>query len=280
MALTVQVKRIQIAETKFTELRYIEAANSGRGAILVLPALGVPANYYDRLLKSLAKNGRSCGTIDFQGQGKSSVVVNRGTNYGYHELLIEDIPSAITEMAALFNAPVTILGHSLGGQLGCLYSSLNDQRVSGLILCTTCSVYYKMWPGMQKIRVLLSTQFARAYARITGYFPGAKFGFGGDSFQRLINDWGRQALTGNYSIENSSINFERELQKVTIPILAIHLDVDFLAPPAAVHHLLNKLKMADKSIVCIDNSGLTHFSWARHPDIFIDKIETWYGNVN
>jgi predicted alpha/beta hydrolase len=198
MALIVQAKQIQVAYAITTELRYIKAEVQAPRAILILPALGVPANSYNRLLKSLAKAGRSCAVIDLRGQGTSSVKASKLVNYGYYDLLNEDIPAAITEVVNLFGLPVDILGHSLGGQLGCLYSAVHDKRVSGLILCTAGSVYYKAWPGLQKVRVLMSTQFARVYARLAGYFPGAKFGFGGDSFQKLINDWGKQALTGKY----------------------------------------------------------------------------------
>ncbi|OKS89187.1 alpha/beta hydrolase family protein [Mucilaginibacter polytrichastri] len=276
MALTVLVKQIAIAAYKTTELRYIEAKNAVPNAILILPALGVPASYYDRLLKSLAKNNRHCAVIDLQGQGNSSVAAGKDVNYGYYDLLTEDIPAALTAVTALFNSPIDILGHSLGGQLACLYSCLKDERLTGLILCATGSVYYRAWPGMQKLKVLASTQFARVYARIAGYFPGAKFGFGGNTFQRLINDWGRQALTGKYRITGSPINWEQELRKVKLPVLAIHLDFDFLAPPGAVLHLCNKLTMANKTIYCIANSGLTHFSWVRQPAILIEKIEHWY----
>jgi predicted alpha/beta hydrolase len=276
MALIVQAREIQIARGKTTELRYIKVEAPAPNAVLILPALGVPASYYNRLLKSLAKMGRSCAVIDLRGQGTSSVKASKLVNYGYYDILTEDIPAAITEMNNLFGLPVDLLGHSLGGQLACLYSALQDERVSGLILCTAGSVYYRTWPGLQKIRVLISSQFARVYARAAGYFPGAKFGFGGDSFQKLINDWGKQALTGRYKIAGSALNWEKELGDVTLPILAIHLSSDFLAPPGAVSHLCNKLVSASKKLYCIENPVLDHFNWLRQPDVFIEAIENWY----
>ncbi|WCT12543.1 alpha/beta fold hydrolase [Mucilaginibacter jinjuensis] len=280
MALIVQVRQIKVAETKTTELRFIKAEASALNTILILPALGVPASYYDRLMKSLARMGRSCAVIDLQGQGKSSVKASKRSNYGYRDILIEDIPSAINAVTNLFDSPVDLLGHSLGGQLACLYCTLLDERVSGLILCTSGSVYYWSWPGWQKLSVLSKSQFARLYAWIVGYFPGAKFGFGGDTFQKLIDDWGRQALTGKYKLAGSSFNWDQRLRKVTLPVLAIHLDSDFLAPPGAVRHLCNKLTSAKQKICYIENSALDHFNWLRRPDVFIEAIESWYGQIH
>src|SRR5438874_163600 len=98
MVYTIEAKLIDVARGKTTEIRFINVPNPALNCILVLPAMGVPAQYYDRLLKTLAKEGWSCGAIDFQGQGKSSVVASRSVNIGYKELLTEDIPAAVTEV--------------------------------------------------------------------------------------------------------------------------------------------------------------------------------------
>lgn len=276
MAVSVQIKRIAIAASKSTELRYTDAGDTAKAAILILPALGVAASYYDRLLKSLAKAGHPAVVIDLQGQGNSSVVASRKVNFGYQELLTQDIPSAITATVALFDRKVILLGHSLGGQAGSLYCGLGDGRVIGLVLCTCCSVYYKSWKGRQRLKVLTGSQAARICAWLLGYFPGKKFNFGGLTGQRLINDWGHQALTGTYKIAGSQIKWEKALAGITLPVLALHLHEDFLAPPEAVAHLCQKLSSAPLKTVEINQPQLNHFTWTKHSELFIAEINTWY----
>jgi predicted alpha/beta hydrolase len=273
---SVLIKQIDVAKGKTTQLRYIQASKEvANNAILILPALGVPASYYDRLLKSLAQKGCSAAVIDFQGQGNSSVIASRKNNSGYYQLLTEDIPGAITEVSTLFNANVDLLGHSLGGQVGSLYCATHDSRVKRLILCTCCSVYYRSWKGFNRLRVLAFSQFARGLAKVLGYFPGKKVGFGDRTFERLIGDWGRQALTGKYQIKGSKTDWEAALKTITIPVFSIHLKYDFLAPPEAVEHLCNKLPSDKVTLCCVDEPKLNHFNWLRSPAIFIAEITKW-----
>lgn len=280
MAKQIQLKRIAVAPGKTSELRYVAAADAANSCILVLPALGVPANYYDRLLKNLAKAGWNAASVDFQGQGKSSVIAGQKNNFGYHELLTQDIPSAIDEIEALFGSRILLLGHSLGGQLGSLYCGQQDKRITGLVLCTCCSVYFKSWKGAERLKVLLLSQLARLCGLALGYFPGKTFNFGDRTSQRLINDWGQQALTGIYKIPGSAIDWEAGLNDIRIQVLALHLEHDFLAPPEAVAHLCRKLRHAQLKHVCFSNGPeLDHFSWARRPDSFINEISRWQAAI-
>lgn len=269
------IKRISVNAEKTTEISYVYSECPRKSAILILPALGVPARAYRKLLLGLAQAGYHAAVFDLSGQGSSSVVARKGVNCGYQELLIADIPAAIKEVHILFGQRIILLGHSLGGQLGSLYASTNDPRIVGLILCASGSVFFRSWKGFEQIRVFVGTQIARLYARLAGYFPGDKFGFGGRTFQQLIEDWGHQALTGKYKIANSSIDYEKGLAFIQIPILILHLKIDFYAPPQAVLHLRNKFKAAAVTQYCLDDVDLNHFSWLKQPAFFIKNIVDW-----
>lgn len=271
----IEISRITIAENKTTELCYIKSENKRSTAILILPALGIAARSYSKLMQSLANEGYNVAVVDLRGQGNSSIIARKGINYGYQDLLVEDIPAAIQEVYILFQQPITLLGHSLGGQLASLYATCQDPRIDSLVLCASGSVYFKTWKGLNQIRVLAGTQFARFYAYIAGYFPGHRFSFGGRTFQRLIEDWGQQALTGEYKIANAHKDYEKGLALVWIPILILHLKDDFFAPTQSVLHLQDKLKSVSITQHCLDDSTLNHFNWLKKPDSFIQKIVDW-----
>ncbi|RFZ84517.1 alpha/beta fold hydrolase [Mucilaginibacter terrenus] len=264
---------IDVALGKSTQMRYVHPEGAYRLPVLILPAFGISAKFYDRLLKSIALRGSAAAIIDFQGQGSSSVLADRKNDFGYNDLLTEDIPAAISFACILFNTKkIELWGHSMGGQLGSLYCATHDQRIARLVLCTTCSVYYRSWKGFGMLKVLLFSQFVRLIAKIYGYYPGERLGFGGRSGKKLINDWGQQALSGRYKIEGSNTNWEIALQSIMIPIHAVYLKKDFLAPPRAVEHLLEKFTPANVTSVCLDEPDLNHTSWVRQPQTFLNVI--------
>ena len=91
--------------------------------------------YYEPVLRALWAAGLNAAVFDLRGNGESSVTASRVIDFGYNEILTRDFPRAIDEAAKLFpSCPVFILGHSLGGQLACLYAASAGARIAGVIL--------------------------------------------------------------------------------------------------------------------------------------------------
>ena len=120
--------------------------------------------------------------------------------------------------------PHFLLGHSLGGQLSCLYLSRYQTKVKGLILICCCSVYYKGWKGFMRYGTLLFTQFFGLVARLLGYFPGKKLGFGGLEAKTVMIDWSGQARSGYYRLKDSDIDYEAALAQLKVPSLVVTLE--------------------------------------------------------
>lgn len=100
--------------------------------ILFFPAMGVRASFYKIIAAKLAEIGFLSITIDWRGFGHSSVSISRANNHGYKELL-EDMKEAITLVKERFpNATLFLLEHSLGGQLGALYTSRYPNQLKPL----------------------------------------------------------------------------------------------------------------------------------------------------
>lgn len=277
-SLGIAITRFSISKEKTTELRYALARSSETKSksILIIPALGVPASYYDNFLHALAQSGISSAVVDLQGQGKSSVTANRKSDFGYVNLINEDVRSALLVAATILPGSLILFGHSLGGQLLCLYLSKTQETHHSLILMTSCSVHYKNWPTWSdRLKVLLGTQVSPLIAALLGYFPGNRVGFGGRTGLTLIKDWSQQARTGKYRLLGSNFDWEKALGQLSINILSISIDGDFLAPHRATDHLNKKLARAKICRVHLCEDQYSHFNWVKNPNLVIKRIEEW-----
>ncbi len=250
--------------------------------ITCFPAMGVNAEYYRTLAHSLAKEGFIVVTADLRGIGSSSVRASKQNNFGYFEMIHYDWSAIIKAVKNKFpKNKMFILGHSLGGQLSSLYlSHQKDCEISGLILVTVNSVYYKGYGFPDGLKVLVGTNLAYLISLFVGYFPGRTFGFGGIEAKSVIRDWSRQGRTGLYEILNSSLNYETLLAKLALPVISFSFEGDFFAPSGAAQHLVGKMKKANVKHIHMqpEEYGLKnkfHFSWVKKPDFIISLIMEW-----
>ena len=248
----------------------------GAPVLVCMPAMGTAARFYEPLAEPIVREGWRFVTADLRGVGLSAVRVKRGVGFGYREMVESDWPAVVQKARALFpGAPVYLLGHSLGGQLSCLYLAANPEAVAGLILVAAPSVHWRGWDAPLSAGVLAGTQTACAVAKVLGHFPGRKLGFGGTESRGVIRDWARQARTGRYEPRGTSIDYERLLAELEAPVLAFSFEDDLLSPPRAVGNLLAKMRRARITHVTLADDALGHFRWVRKPDALVEKIREW-----
>lgn len=249
--------------------------------LICMPAMGTAARFYEPLAKPIVREGWRFVTADLRGVGLSAVRVKRRVGFGYREMVASDWPAVVHKARELFpGAPVYLLGHSLGGQLSCLYLAENPAAAAGLILVAAPSVHWRGWDAPLNAGVLVGTQLACAVAAVLGYFPGRKFGFGGTEARGVIRDWARQARTGRYEPGGASIDYERLLGELDAPVLAFSFEDDFLSPPRAVGNLLAKMRRARVTHVTLAGDGIDHFRWVRNPGALVEKIREWLPSDN
>ena len=279
---------VQTADGTENSLTIFTAAPGPSAPVVVCwPAMGVSARYYETLAAALAGNGLIAVTADLRGVGRSSVRASSSTNFGYADMISQDMPAVLDAVAAKFpRAPVYFLGHSLGGQLSALFLAANpdDTRVAGLILVAASSVYYKGWDFPRWIWIWLGIRLVRGITGILGYFPGHRMGFGGQEAKGVIRDWYHLGVTGKYDIAGQNQPLEEMLGRVDRPVLAITLENDPMAPEKAAGFLTDKLKSAPKTRVhlkteAFDAEKVTHFSWAKHPGPVVREIGRWMAGL-
>src|SRR5262245_19222406 len=99
----------------------LPSADLLRPTLVFLPAMGVPVSYYGPFFARLQAAGARVLPMDLPGQGASPLRARRGDDYGYRDVAEELVPQAVrAARAERPQAPVFLVGHSLGGQLAVL----------------------------------------------------------------------------------------------------------------------------------------------------------------
>jgi predicted alpha/beta hydrolase len=253
--------------------------------LLCLPAMGVPARFYQPMMQSLANaTGGPVYTAELRGQGDSAERAERGADFGYREIVEEDLPRWIDHLAFHHaHRRIVLIGHSLGGQLAVLASAALARRLSALVLVAAGTAHHRAWPASHRLRAKLTVHAVSLAARLLPWYPGRCFGFGGNQPRRLMRDWSFNAFTGRYRMEGSArdeLALEHALHDVELPVLALHMADDPVAPPGARDELLAQLPNAfitrrDLAHRAAGSAWQRHFNWARDPDAMAAQVASW-----
>lgn len=255
--------------------------------LLFFPAMGVEARYYREWARTLADKGFLCCISDHRGHGTSNIRAKRGTDFGYREMIENDYKAAINAVLDFSESEKIYLGgHSLGGQLSCLYVSTRNEDLSwlsGIILIAACTIAHKGWSGFQGFAMRLVPYVFSAASRLLGYFPGKHLMFAGTEARQQMLDWSQSGVKAMYQPLGYQEPLEPEMKKVVKPLISISYEGDDYAPRAAVDNLVSKMSGCQVSRIHLtkENSPKEvrdHFKWARRQpevtaDILIDSLE-------
>ncbi len=220
-------------------------------------------------------------TAELRGVGSSSVRARRGVDFGYRELITDDLPAVIDAIRAIYpTAPLLLLGHSIGAHVSAMYTTLDLEPVRALIYIAAGTSYFKSWrfPGSAILYAL--ALLTRTTSMVLGYFPGRAFGVFGTEARRLMLEWSTLTTRGRFNIRGSAHDFERTLTEITLPILALSFEGDRFAPATAVRHLLAKTPRATITHthlrpIDVGASALDHFRWTKYPARIAALIAQW-----
>ncbi|KGN34168.1 hydrolase [Knoellia sinensis KCTC 19936] len=262
----------------------VDGGSTGDPVVVLLPALGVAAGYYGPFVKALAAEGVATLVADFPGQGVSRPFASRRHDFGY-AAVSDDVVAATVAVAKERYAgrPVALLGHSFGGQVAMVHLATHASAAGALVLVGSGSPYWRGYP--RRIKLLAQTQSVAAIAWVRGHWPGHRLGFGGRQPRQLIREWARFARRGDLIVEKGSGAGEPDFSSVNIPVLAVALDNDDLAPQGSIDNLVAKLQAAQVEHRFAtrpegeDGPPFDHFVWARHPGGFAQDVASWLKRV-
>ncbi len=247
--------------------------------LLIWPAMGTRARNYKLLAEALRAQGCVAAVAELRGHGTSSQRAGHGCDFGYREMLHEDWETAVQALVQVYpDRPLFLVGHSLGGHISLLYAACHPQRIAGVVLLASASVYCRCYGARAlPFRGLLTLIWP--LVKTLGYFPGKYLGFAGREGAQVMLDWATQGKTGKFRFRGEHQDMESMLAKLRKPVLAIEFVDDQLAPPAAVTHLLKKLDQAEISRYSFDledsRRGREHFDWFLSPKPLVEYVTSW-----
>lgn len=276
-----EIKEISYSDGSKSKISVFSSQQGVSTTLICLPAMGIRAKYYEMFADHLCSAGFNVITADWRGLGHSSKRASYKTDFGYEDF-ISDVKKLVELADDWFpNSKKIIIGHSLGGQIGSLFSAKFSSSISGLILITSCSVYHKGWANLTALKLKYARWTFLPISKIFGYFPGDKLGFAGKEARSVIKDWSYNARYGKYKLTNSDYDYEKALKLFDKPVISISVEGDVLASRKAVENLYNKFNpKSEISHFHLNSeetgiSPLNHFTWAKNPDYFVGLIKNW-----
>lgn len=260
--------------------------SSARIGVLWLPALGVTARHYQAFAAALADAGIATALHEWRGAGSSDLRASRDCDWGYHELLDQDIPASLTAARqACPDLRWIIAGHSLGGQLAAVFAALNPQAIEGFAIAGSGSPYWKMFRGRMRVALRAMPLIVHVVTALSGYYPGKRLGFAGRESRNLMRDWAQTARSGCYESYADDRDSERALKGFSKPVLGIRLSEDHYCPKASFDWLLAKAPDSPMQRVLLTpkdfSSGLAdHFSWLKDPQPVAVSMAKWLQGID
>ena len=256
----------------FQQADLSDGSSNDSPIVVVAPAIGIEARYYAGLCAGLTETGIGAVSIDMPGHGASPIRAGRHNDWGY-EGLVDHFASVVRALAEVKpRAPIYLLGHSLGGHVALMLAGRGDVRVRGVVLVAAGAPYWRAWRGAGALFLRWGSALYGVLARIIGYFPGHRLGFGDREARTLIVQWAASARTGEYDFPG--FMGEELLGKQGPPVHSIGLRGDFFAPEVAIRHMLDKLGQRDVGIETWESPphGGNHNRWPSEPGFVVDRV--------
>lgn len=245
--------------------------------LLWLPALGIAARHYLPFAEALAARNVAVFVHEWRGHGTSSLRAGHTQDWGYLELLAQDIPASEAAIVSQLPGVERIVGgHSLGGQLAACYAGLTAHDVHRLWLVASGAPYWRSFPAPTRWWLPMAYRFLPWLAERAGALPGRRIGFGGTEARGLIRDWARTGIMGQYAAHGLDADLEQALAASPMDVHAVVMANDWLAPASSLRFLLSKLSAAHATINVLDHQALgmraDHFHWLKHPVPVVDAL--------
>jgi predicted alpha/beta hydrolase len=261
------------------QLTHFGAVTANGLPILVLPALGAPARIYRGLADALATLGCSGAVLEWPGTGAHPLRASRDHDWGYRQLLEEQVLPAIAKLGRATDAapqPVVLLAHSLGAHVALLARSRHANKMHSVIVIASGSPFYRVFKFPARQALLYLVAAVKLSTNLLGYFPGHRLGFAGREPRSLMREWARFAKTGILTVDGQSglggkpPEVENASSNRTAPVHALCLAGDVYAPREATVHLLSCAGIPATAIEQLSGPGMRgHFDWLRAPKVAV-----------
>lgn len=230
--------------------RFHEPPSSPLGAVVIGGAMGVRQDYYDAFAQWLATQGFLVASFDYRGMGDSQ----RGPLKGLKADLFDwadDFDAVIDETARRSgNAPLYIVGHSLGAQLPGMLK--NRDRIAGLVSVAAGSGYWRdNAPPLKRMVLYFWFVLVPLATPLFGYFPGKKLRKVGNLPAGVIMQWRRWCLNPRYHVGAEGRMLREKFEAARFPLVALSITDDELMTERGTRVLVDCYANAPRRVVRI-----------------------------
>ena len=224
-----------------------------KAVIIIIHGLAEHSERYNHVGKFFSSFGFAVESYDLRGHGKS------GGEKVFIDSIYEHVYDLKTYISYIKNQypdkKIFLLGHSLGGQISCLYSIKYKLDISGLILSgAVIKISDDISPLLQKLSGIIAKIFPR--------LPITKIDSSWISRDKnivklydndpLVYRGGTLSKTGSEIIRGTNY-IKNNMKQIVIPILIMHGTSDRLADPKGSQKLYNGVISNDKTIKLYEN---------------------------
>ncbi|MGV9676933.1 alpha/beta hydrolase family protein [Nocardia sp. NPDC003482] len=276
---TLEATEVSTADGVVFTLRRLAAADPAAPVVLILPAMAMKARNYLALAKALHAQGLSVVTADLRAHGEARPPLGEHTDFGYREMIEIDLPAIVGAVERLFpHAPLHLFGHSLGGQIALLFAAAEPERVAGVTVIGTGTVFWYAFGPRRWFEALSQIQWIGLVSRVKGLWPGGVL-IPAPMPGGVMTDWSVHSLTSYYRVRGTKRRYNDLLKRMTLPVLAISLSEDVLGPKSNVDFLAGRMPAAKLTRWHVDeNSTVTHrdhFAWIKDSPAVGAAVAQW-----
>lgn len=220
-------------------VRRYEPAGTPRASVVIGGAMGVRQSFYAPFAQWLSQQGLRVWTFDYRGSGDSRGDVPLREVDADLFAWARDYEAVIdAAKAAAPDAPLYLLGHSLGAQLPGFLQ--RPEQVDGLVSIAAGSGYWREnAPRLKRSILYFWFVLVPLVTRLFGYFPGRKLRKVGDLPRGVILQWRRWCLNPRYSVGAEGELAARSYSRVRFPVLALSMTDDELMTLAGTNSLVS-----------------------------------------
>lgn len=237
------------------------------GSVIINPATGVAARFYHRYAAFLADAGFDVLTYDYRGVGLSSPGGLRGSDWRWRDWGLKDCDAAIAFMTRASRAPLTVVGHSIGGFLPGLAS--RNAEIERMLTVGAQFAWWGDYAPNERATLFLKWHLVMPIVTAAcGYFPGRRLGWLEDLPAGVAYEWAfrRSRFELSHPPHERKEIVER-MAACRADILAVCVSDDPLGTVRAVERTLAAYAGADRRIAELEPAALGR-SRVGHLDLF------------
>lgn len=210
-----------------------------KAVLIISSATGVKQGFYKKFADFVSVNGITVITFDYSGIGFSlkqpiKQIKSSASDWGKNDL--EAVINFTKENYP--TAKITILGHSIGGQIIGLAKSSSE--VQKLILVAVQSGYWNLWKGFDKLKMWANWHILfPTLINIFGYMPSKRFSGMENLPKNVAKQWSSWGRKPNYLFDEVP-EHEQFFENISTKATAISIENDSYAPKESVDFFVGK----------------------------------------